>query len=171
MQSHVFFMFDVDEINPQCKGDLSCAKPSALTIFIRRVQSNSCEWLKHTSENGGTPPTVTLFISGYQSQVGPDRIALMNIAVRTLGDGQVQHISFIFTMTLDLPRLLTVNNDCSAAASSPMHLQANHAPRVTPPIAHATCRKPRPHNECVFQHPVKRKNQPQTCSVHAQPWR
>ena len=33
-----------------------------------------------------------------------------------------------------------------------MHLQANHAPRVTPKIAHATCRKLRPHKECVFQH-------------------
>ena len=33
-----------------------------------------------------------------------------------------------------------------------MHLQANHAPRVTPPIAHATCRKPRPHKDSVFQH-------------------
>ena len=29
MQSYVFFMFYIDEINPQCKGDLSCAKPSA----------------------------------------------------------------------------------------------------------------------------------------------
>ena len=29
MQSYVFFMFYIDEINPQCKGDLSCVKPSA----------------------------------------------------------------------------------------------------------------------------------------------
>ena len=29
MQSYVFFMFYIDEIDPQCKGDLSCAKPSA----------------------------------------------------------------------------------------------------------------------------------------------
>ena len=60
MQSYVFFIFYIDEINPQCKGDLSCDKPSSQTIFIRRVQSYSCEWLKHTSENGGTPPTVAL---------------------------------------------------------------------------------------------------------------
>ena len=53
-------MFYIDEINPQCKGDSSCGKPSSYTIFIRRVQSYSCEWLKHTSENGGTPPTVAL---------------------------------------------------------------------------------------------------------------
>ena len=53
-------MFYFDEINPQCKGDLSCGKPTSYTIFIRTVQSYSCEWLKHTSENGGTPPTVAL---------------------------------------------------------------------------------------------------------------
>ena len=63
MQSYVFFMFYIDEINPQCKGDLSCGKPSPSTIFIRRVQSYSCEWLKHTSENGGTPPTVALVLT------------------------------------------------------------------------------------------------------------
>ena len=27
---------------------------------VREVQSHSCEWLKQTSENGGTPPTVAL---------------------------------------------------------------------------------------------------------------
>ena len=53
-------MFYIDEINPQCKGDLSCAKKNAYTIFIGGVQSHSCDWLKHTSENGGTPPTVAL---------------------------------------------------------------------------------------------------------------
>ena len=45
--------------------------------------------------------------------------------------------------------LLTVNNCCSAAASSPMHLQANHAPPVTPPIAHETCRNP-DHTHSVY---------------------
>ena len=35
-----------------------------------------------------------------------------------------------------------MNKDCSAAASSPINLQTNHAPRVTPPIAHAACRIP-----------------------------
>ena len=29
MQSYVFFMFYIDENNPQCKGDLSCAKSNA----------------------------------------------------------------------------------------------------------------------------------------------
>ena len=62
MQSYVFFMFYIDEINPQCKGDISCGKPSSYTIFIRTVQSYSCEWLKHTSENGGTPPSVALVL-------------------------------------------------------------------------------------------------------------
>ena len=38
-------------------------------------------------------------ISGYEPPVGSDRVALMNIAVRTLGNGQVQHIPVIFTMT------------------------------------------------------------------------
>ena len=61
-------MFYTDEINPQCKGDLSCDKPSSQTIFIRRVQSYSCEWLKHTSENGGTPPTVALVAAGRISE-------------------------------------------------------------------------------------------------------
>ena len=113
-------------------------------------------------------------ISGYQPQVGSDRVALINIAVRTLGNGQVQHIPAIFTMTQDLPRLLTVNNDCSAAASSPMHRQANHAPRVTPPIAHATCRNP-DHIRNVYSstiaNPVKRNRQPRTRFVHTQPRR
>ena len=36
-------------------------------------------------------------ISGYQPQVGSDRGALINIAVRALGNGQVQHITVIFT--------------------------------------------------------------------------
>ena len=51
MRYYVFFMFYIVEINPQCKGDPSCAKTSAQTIFIRRVQSHSCEWLKHISES------------------------------------------------------------------------------------------------------------------------
>ena len=29
MRYYVFFMFYIDEINPQCKGDLNCAKTSA----------------------------------------------------------------------------------------------------------------------------------------------
>ena len=33
-----------------------------------------------------------------------------------------------------------------------MHLQASHAPRVTPPIAHATCRNPDHIKDCVFRH-------------------
>ena len=60
MQSYVFFVLFIDEINPQCQGDLSFAETSAKTIFIRGVQSHSCDWLKHASENGGTPPTVAL---------------------------------------------------------------------------------------------------------------
>ena len=50
-----------------------------------------------------------------------------------------------------------------------MHLQANHAPRVTP----CNLPKPRPHKECEFQTiatPVKRKHQPRTRSFHTQPW-
>ena len=40
----------------------------------------------------------------------------------------------------------TMSTDCcsiclTAAAPSPIQLQAKHAPRVTPPIAHATCQK------------------------------
>ena len=38
-------------------------------------------------------------ISGYQPQVGSDRVALINIAVRRLGNGQVQHIPVMFTTT------------------------------------------------------------------------
>ena len=68
-----------------------------------------------------------------------------------------------------LPRLLTVNNGCSAAASSRMHLQANHAPRVTPPIAHASCRNPE-HTRDVYSStiatPVKRKHRPRICCPH-----
>ena len=63
MQSYVCFMLFIDEINQQCKGDLSCAGTSALTMFIRGVQCHSCEWLKHSSEKRGTPPTVAL-VSG-----------------------------------------------------------------------------------------------------------
>ena len=29
-------------------------------LHTGEIQSHSCEWLKHTSENGGTPPTVAL---------------------------------------------------------------------------------------------------------------
>ena len=36
------------------------------------------------------------------------RVALINIAVRTLGNDQVQHIPVSFITTYDLPRLLTV---------------------------------------------------------------
>ena len=80
-------------------------------------------------------------ISGYQPQVGSDRVALINIPARALGNDQVQQIVVHFITTEDPPRLLTVNSDCQVAVSSPpMHLQAKHAPRVTPPIAHATCR-------------------------------
>ena len=57
-------MFYIDEINPPFKRNLSCSKTTAYTlaytIFIREVQSHSCEWLKNTSGNGGTPPTVAL---------------------------------------------------------------------------------------------------------------
>ena len=43
-------------------------------------------------------------LSGYQPQVGSNRAALINIAVRTMGNGQVQHIPVSFTTTQDLPR-------------------------------------------------------------------
>ena len=38
-------------------------------------------------------------ISGCQRQVGSERVALINIAVRTLGNGQAQHIPVSFTTT------------------------------------------------------------------------
>ena len=38
-------------------------------------------------------------ISGYQPQVGSDRVTLIDIAVRTLGNGRVQHIVVNFTTT------------------------------------------------------------------------
>ena len=53
-------MFYVDEINPQCKGNLSYSKTTAYIFFIHDLPSHSCEWLKHTRENGGTPPYRTL---------------------------------------------------------------------------------------------------------------
>ena len=91
-------------------------------------------------------------ISSCQPQAGADRVAFISIAVRKLGNGQIQHIVASFTTILGLPSLLTVNNDSSAAASSPMNLQANHAPRVTPSIAHANCQNPNHiYMECVFQ--------------------
>ena len=43
--------------------------------------------------------TLHMPISGYQPQVGSDRVALINIAVRMLGNDEVQHIPVIFTMT------------------------------------------------------------------------
>ena len=113
-------------------------------------------------------------VSAYQPQVGSDRVALISIAVHTLGNGQVQHIPVSFTTTQVLLRLLTVNNGCSAAASSRMHLQANHPPRVTPPIVHATCRNPdliRSVYSSTIATPVQRKHQPRICSVHTQPRR
>ena len=38
-------------------------------------------------------------ISGYQPQLGSGRVALINIAVRTLSNGQVQHIPVSFPTT------------------------------------------------------------------------
>ena len=64
-------------------------------------------------------------ISGYQPQVSSDRVSFINIAVRTLGSDQVQEIVVNFMTTLLLPRILTLNSYCSAAASSLSHLQAN----------------------------------------------
>ena len=81
-------------------------------------------------------------ISGYQPQVGSDRVALKNIAVRKLVKGKIIKIVVSLTTTQDLPRLLAVNNDCSAAASSPMSPQANPSPHVTPQIGHSTRRNP-----------------------------
>ena len=61
----------------------------------------------------------------------------------------------------------------TAAAPSPIQLQAKHAPRVTPPTAHATCAKQSTHGMCIpaQQPPAKRQHQPRTTSVHAQPLR
>ena len=67
--------------------------------------------------------------------------------------------------------------DCAicftAAAPTPIQLQAKHTPRVTPLIAHATCEKQTTHGKCVpVQWPlVKQQHQPPTNSVYTQPRR
>ena len=70
-----------------------------------------------------------------------------------------------------LSRILTVQYlVCfTAAAPSPIQLQAKHAPRVTPPTAHATCEKQTTHGMCIpaQQPPVKRQHHPgQILSTH-----
>ena len=45
-------------------------------------------------------------ISGYQPQVGSDRVALINLAIRTLGNDHVQQIVVSLITTQDLSRLL-----------------------------------------------------------------
>ena len=80
-------------------------------------------------------------ISGYQPQVGSDRVDLMNRAVRTLGNNhcptnrvQSRH-DLIFITATDCAICFTTS------APSPIQYRAKHAPRVTPPIANATRRK------------------------------
>ena len=72
-------------------------------------------------------------ISGYQPQVESDRVALINLAVRTLGNDCVQQIMVSLITTYDLSWLLTVQQlVCfSAAAPSPIQLQAKHTTRHT----------------------------------------
>ena len=82
-------MFYIDEINPQCKGDLSCGKPSSYTIFIRTVQSYSCEWLKHTSENGGTPPTVASVTGDFGKSRAGDGGATVERLVKILTENML----------------------------------------------------------------------------------
>ena len=50
-------------------------------------------------------------ISGYQSQVGSDRVALINLPVRTLDHDDVQQIVVSFMTTYDMSRLLTLQYD------------------------------------------------------------
>ena len=54
---------------------------------------------------------------------------------------------------------------CSAAASSPMNLQANYTPRVTPPIAHETCRNPDHAWVVYFSTTVTRKTEASTSDM------
>ena len=75
------------------------------------------------------------------------------------------HHDLISTTFTDL------NNDCSAAASSPMHLQANHAHQASPlQLRMQLAETQTTHGTCISEQksPVKRKHQPRTCSVHTQ---
>ena len=65
--------------------------------------------------------------------------------------------------------------DCAiystAAAPSPIQLQAKHAPRITPLYCACTLPKNRPNTEYVFQSPVKQQHQPRTHTVDTPPRR
>ena len=107
-------------------------------------------------------------ISGYQPQVGSDRVPLINITVRTLGNGQSNTSRSVSPRPNVLPRLLTVNNDCSEAASSAVHLEANQHHALHLQLRLRPCRNPdRTRN--MYSSTIatsKRKHQPRTCSFH-----
>ena len=133
---------------------------NSLTYCIQPLCTVKCPMI-------GTAPSRSPSRATTTSYLRPS-VDVIYIAVRTLGNDLAQQIVVRFTTTYDLPRSLTVNNDCSAAASSLVHLEANHAPRVTSPIAHATCRNPDHIKTCIPVRwpPVKRKHHTRTCSVY-----
>ena len=75
--------------------------------------------------------TLQMPISDYPPKVGSEREALINVAIRTLGNDQVLQIVASFITTQDLPRLLPVNNHYSTAASSPTYLQKTNTTHHT----------------------------------------
>ena len=88
-------------------------------------------------------------ISGCQPQAGSDRVALINIAVSTLGNGQTNKSCSVSPRTKIYHVYLTVNNDCSAAASHQLIVK-----QTTRHTSNCACNLPEPrtHMECVFQY-------------------
>ena len=104
---------------PKCNSFVitrGSAMPSAMDLSV--CISRSQELTRSANSKNGTPAKCTLTfyvkcpmmrpqrcsifqkpLSGYQPQVGSDRVALIHIAVRTLGNDQVQQIVVSFTIT------------------------------------------------------------------------
>ena len=74
LSSEFCFLIFLLRYAPPWNGFLRCAKKILSTSILSEVQSSSSEWLKHSSENRGTPPTVaaaTFIVKGFARVVTP----------------------------------------------------------------------------------------------------
>ena len=137
-------------------------RPSAFPFIFQELTRNA-------SRKSGTPitaksPTIkypmvrpqgysTLQkpISGYQPQVGSDRVALINLAVRTLGNDYVQQVVVSLITTYDLSRLLTEQYGLQQPRPRRSNFKQNthHASHLQLRVQLA---ENKPNTKCLFQY-------------------
>ena len=160
-------LVDSECVCPQCNSYFvitrGSAMPAAFGLPVHRSRVESQREKVHLPSQVKSPTvkcpmvlpqrysTVQRPISGYQPQVGSNRLASIKLALRRLGNDHVQQIVVTLITTCDLSRILTVQYDLQQPHP---HRSNFKQPRTTSRTFHCACNLPknRPHAECVLSY-------------------